>query len=234
MRTGTHGLPLKFEMPKTAVKARGTRTKRRHEASLHSMLTCCPYAILGVDPTSSKDEINKAWKKLMLQYHPDKNPLGDGISRLINEAREAALQGKHAQPPYFSFTESARSDDRHPRKPPTPPQDYSKTHPGRTHKVALWHDKTVYEFVNAWMNDHGRNEQTSAWIFEKYRAFAVKKGKIPYKTSSMLTRRLAEINGVKEHRMSLKRLWRLDHLDAIKDYIEDFVGVDPNRTLKDL
>jgi DnaJ domain len=32
------------------------------------------YAVLGVDPTADKKEIRKAYLRLSLQYHPDKNP----------------------------------------------------------------------------------------------------------------------------------------------------------------
>jgi curved DNA-binding protein len=49
------------------------------------------YKILGVDKKASQDEIKKAYRKLAIQYHPDKNPGNKEAEekfKLINEANE--------------------------------------------------------------------------------------------------------------------------------------------------
>ncbi len=44
------------------------------------------YSILGVPPTASDDDIKKAFRKLALQYHPDKNNGDDTKFKEINDA----------------------------------------------------------------------------------------------------------------------------------------------------
>lgn len=48
------------------------------------------YEILGVQKGSSKDEIKKAYRKLAMQYHPDKNPDNKEAEAKFKEASEAA------------------------------------------------------------------------------------------------------------------------------------------------
>ena len=54
-----------------------------------------PYKILGVSPSSSKDEIKKAYRELSRKYHPDSyadNPLANLAEEKFKEVQEAYEQ----------------------------------------------------------------------------------------------------------------------------------------------
>jgi molecular chaperone DnaJ len=47
------------------------------------------YEILGIPKTSSADEIKKAYRKVAIQFHPDKNPDNKEAEEKFKEAAEA-------------------------------------------------------------------------------------------------------------------------------------------------
>ena len=47
------------------------------------------YEILGVSKGATADEIKKSYRKVAMQYHPDRNPGDDRAVRKFKEATEA-------------------------------------------------------------------------------------------------------------------------------------------------
>ena len=65
------------------------------------------YEVLGVDKNASQDEIKKAYRKLAIKYHPDRNPGDKEAESKFKEAAEAYEvlhdENKRAQYDQFGF-----------------------------------------------------------------------------------------------------------------------------------
>ncbi|MBN1130802.1 MAG: molecular chaperone DnaJ [Chitinispirillaceae bacterium] len=67
------------------------------------------YEILGLPKNASEDEIKKAYRKLAMQYHPDKNPGDKAAEEKFREATEAyeVLKDPHRRSQYDQFGHAA-------------------------------------------------------------------------------------------------------------------------------
>jgi len=67
------------------------------------------YEVLGVSKTAGKDEIKKAYRKLAVKYHPDKNPDNKAAEDKFKEAAEAyeVLSSEEKRQKYDQFGHSA-------------------------------------------------------------------------------------------------------------------------------
>ena len=62
-----------------------------------------PYSILGVDKTADKDTVKKAYRKLAMKYHPDRNDGKDEKFKEIQEAYKKVKDGKATVNPFADW-----------------------------------------------------------------------------------------------------------------------------------
>ena len=69
------------------------------------------YEVLGIERSASTDDIKKAYRKLALKYHPDKNPGDHEAEEMFKEATEAyeVLREKEKRAQYDQFGHSGMS-----------------------------------------------------------------------------------------------------------------------------
>lgn len=70
------------------------------------------YEVLGVSKTATEDEIKKAYRKLAVKYHPDKNPGDKEAEKKFQEISEAydTLSDKSKRAAYDNYGTSSTSD----------------------------------------------------------------------------------------------------------------------------
>ena len=73
------------------------------------------YEVLGVDKKASEDEIKKAYRKIAIKYHPDRNPGDKEAEEKFKEAAEAydVLHDEQKRKQYdqFGFNGPAGMED---------------------------------------------------------------------------------------------------------------------------
>jgi hypothetical protein len=76
------------KLPNFFFKKKGVKEKKFSQPKTEKFKTDdqTPYEILGINPSASKKEINRAYKEAIKKYHPDKlSHLGEEFSDLANE-----------------------------------------------------------------------------------------------------------------------------------------------------
>lgn len=100
------------------------------------------YSILGLKAGASKDEVKKAYRRLAMQCHPDKNPSPDARLKFIRitEAYDNLMAGRTFS---ASFRSAIRTKPAAPKKPA-----YRAADEKRHEKMAQLHEQMMQKFMH--------------------------------------------------------------------------------------
>ena len=72
------------------------------------------YEILGLDNTATAEEIKRAYRKIAMKYHPDKNPGNKEAEQQFKKSAEAysVLSNEHKRAQYDQFGHAGVGIDR--------------------------------------------------------------------------------------------------------------------------
>lgn len=99
------------------------------------------YSILGLSQGASKEEIKRAYRKLAMQYHPDKNPSPFARQKFIEITRayDNLLEGKN----YTAFTFKSRT----PKTSTAPKSPGKADDEKRREKMVQRHEQMMKKFM---------------------------------------------------------------------------------------
>ena len=76
------------------------------------------YSLLGIDRRATADEVKRAYRKMVFQYHPDRNPNDDGAADKLKQILEgySVLSDDHKRALYDEATKDAFEEGRSPQE----------------------------------------------------------------------------------------------------------------------
>ena len=97
------------------------------------------YAELGLDPSASEGEVKSAWRRLVSQWHPDRNPSAAAVTKM-QKVNQAFKTIRSATPidDAPAEREASREPPDDPQAPPEPPAGEPETEPAAARRRTGW------------------------------------------------------------------------------------------------